>query len=175
VNAKFLLVATLVGGIALFVWGAVWHMALPFSNAGMHEFANNDLVVDVIGENAPQRGIYFSPQGIFAAVNIDPGLTDRTASMGPYMLVQLLTEFAVVFVLTILLFHSTFTTILGRAVYAGIVGLAGALTIHIAHWNWYSFPTSYTLSELANNVIGFFLVGLVVGWLMQRMSPARAG
>ena len=56
-----LLLAALAGGAALFVWGAVSWMLLPWHNASYSEVADEDELARVIEKQAPASGIYGIP------------------------------------------------------------------------------------------------------------------
>jgi hypothetical protein len=81
-NGRFLLAGTVVAGITLFVWQTISNAALPWHMATMREFANNDVVVQMVRANAPENGVYVSNQGILAAVSLTPTLIDKTTLIG---------------------------------------------------------------------------------------------
>jgi hypothetical protein len=51
---------------------------------------------------------------------------------------------------------------MARAGFIVLAGLLGAAALALEHWNWYGFPTTYTLGFIADRFIGFFILGLVV-------------
>jgi hypothetical protein len=56
-----ILVASLLAAILLFVWGAVWWMALPFGGWAMRATPNEEAVGAVLKSNLPESGTYFFP------------------------------------------------------------------------------------------------------------------
>ena len=46
------IIAGLLGGLVIFIWGAVSHMALPLGEMGMAQPANEDAVIAVMQGNA---------------------------------------------------------------------------------------------------------------------------
>lgn len=59
-NARTLL-AGVVGGLVLFVWGAVSHMALGLGSMGVKTFSNEGAVLSLLRENVGQPGLYLYP------------------------------------------------------------------------------------------------------------------
>jgi hypothetical protein len=57
---------------------------------------------------------------------------------------------------------------LGRAFFVAALSLFGWLDIHISYWNWYGFPTDYTLATLVDALVGYLLAGLVLAWLVKK-------
>ncbi len=56
-----LLLAAILGGLAMFIWGAVSHMMLPTYNGALQKFTHEDAVTQAIIANAPTSGTYFLP------------------------------------------------------------------------------------------------------------------
>src|SRR5213593_2117128 len=57
-----ILLASLLGGIAMFVWSAIAHMALPLGDAGIREIPNEPAVLSALqGNIAEQTGLYYFP------------------------------------------------------------------------------------------------------------------
>src|SRR5262249_33656674 len=57
------IVASLLAAVVLFVWGAVWWMALPFAGWAMKPMPNEEAVVAALKTGLPDSGTYFSPYG----------------------------------------------------------------------------------------------------------------
>lgn len=77
-NGKYLIVGAIVGGIVLFLWGAVTHAVLP---APMHAFTNEDAVTQAIRTNTAGNGVYFAKSGILASVAFLPDYGDKTLNI----------------------------------------------------------------------------------------------
>src|SRR5450755_3481502 len=59
-NRTFL--AALLGGIAMFIWTSIAHMALPLGEAGIQEIPNESAVLDAMQSNiAEKSGLYLFP------------------------------------------------------------------------------------------------------------------
>ena len=56
------LVAGLIGGILMFLWGVVAHMALGLGNVGIHQPADESAVLSTLHEGlGEQAGVYMLP------------------------------------------------------------------------------------------------------------------
>src|SRR5262249_9367869 len=58
---KKILLAGLLGGLLNFVWGAVFHMVLPFGKMGISTIRNEEAVLPAIRTGVPEPGLYFFP------------------------------------------------------------------------------------------------------------------
>ena len=75
-------IATLIGGLVMFFWGAFAHMVLPLGELSMRAPTNEDSVLAALREGLPaEHGIYvlphFDPTGgpHRHMVNVEPGST----------------------------------------------------------------------------------------------------
>jgi hypothetical protein len=170
-NGRFLLVGTLVTAITLFAWQSISNTVIPWHEATMREFANNDAVVQAVRANAPESGVYFSPQGILASVALTPNLADRTALIGQMLGTQFVINLVVALLLALVALRLRSATMLGTATALGTAGLAGSLLIEASNWNWYGFSLPWTAVNVIDHTIQWFLAGLVLAALMRRLAP----
>ena len=49
-----------------------------------------------------------------------------------------------------------------------------AVVIELSNWNWYGFSISYTMVNIADTALTFFVTGLVLGAVSAKLSPAAA-
>ena len=70
---KRIVLAALVGGVALFAWESVAHMALPLGEAGLRVLDNEPTVLAALKQNIKEPGFYFFPAGD----SMKPGLTGQ--------------------------------------------------------------------------------------------------
>jgi hypothetical protein len=168
----------------LFVWGFVSWVVLPWHNATLNAFTDENAMVAAIAANAPTRGMYMIPGGHAA-----PGLTEEekraveganmkrmeegpfvfaavsphgTAGMGPAMIGSFIIQFLAAALATFLLMRATAMPYLAKVAFVMLLGLFGGIITHVPYWNWWGFPADYTLVMIADLVIGWFLAGLVI-------------
>ncbi len=173
-NTKFLIVGTLAGGATLFAWGTVSHMLLPVSEATLKEFKDSRAVVETIRANAPENGVYFAREGVFASVALLPDLSDKTTLMGRSLVVQFATELAAAFFLCLLMLGARAASVGGRTGLLALAAVAAGVEQLIPEWNWYGFSTAYTLAEFADLVVGWGLAGLLLATILKKMDPQAA-
>ena len=171
-RAKPLLIAAGAAGVGLFFWGFLWNAVLPFSAGSMREFTDNDAVVAVVGANAPENGVYLSPQGILAAVSFLPDKSDKSASMGSNIAIELLADVILALLLGMLLLRLRPKSVFGGAFLLMPVALAAAVSERVSDWNWFGFSAQFTLAGTFELLVGWFLVGLVLGAVLLRGIPA---
>ena len=56
----------------------------------------------------------------------------------------------------------------------GLMGVFEWLDINVSYWNWYKFPTAFTVASLVEQLIGWTLAGLVMA-LILRPRPGTDG
>ncbi len=177
----------LLGGLVIFIWGAISHMALPLGEMGMAETKNEDAVITVLKENMPKSGIYFVPGLSNAQMSDEAAVKAYQAKAtsqpnafvvfqeqgrdGTQMGQNLLREYicntlAALFAALILALGSfSFSK---RVVLSVGLGLFSWLTVSAPYWNWYRFPQDFSLANLAELLIGWLLAGSVMAWWLGR-------
>ena len=186
-------IAGILGGIVFFVWAAAAHMALPLGEMGMRQATAEDPVIAAMKENLPGPGIYSLPglsgeqMGDAAAVAAysakakanpyaffvyQPQGRDGMA-MGGNLATQLVTDILSAIVVAWVL--SLGAIGFGRRVLASAaLGAFSWLTISAPYWNWYRFPTEFTVATLVEQVVGWLLAGLAIAWWLGRSERRRA-
>jgi hypothetical protein len=186
------LIAAIGGGVAIFLWGFIAHMLLPLGQAGMRALPFEDKVLPAISASVKESGLYLFPwpesspgtplpmsqQAMQAA-----GELYKTAPHGLLLFHppggavltgrQLATEF-VTNCLTALIAASLVSWLVGslpsfaaRVLFVTIIGLSAAVAVNVPYWNWYEFPTVFTLAEMLEHVVGFGVAGLVIAALIK--------
>ncbi len=169
------------GGILLFVWGAISHMALGIYESSVRNLPGEESILPALQAAIPEAGFYFFP-------GMDPK-NDAAAhkewaekmksgpsgilvyrprgaeAMSPHLFVtELLSNIAAVLVAAWLLSRATGLGFGGRVLFVTLLGLFAWLMVDVSYWNWYGFPTAYTLANFLDEVGGSFLVGCLLAW-----------
>ena len=187
--------AGLLGGIAMFIWTSIAHMALPLGEAGIKEIPNESTVLGAMQSNIRENsGLYIFP-GLGLGPNPsrqeqhqamkrmednvarDPsGLLmyhpagSRPMQMARWLLVEFATELIEAFLIVFLLSRTRLTTFGARVGFVLTGGLLAALATNVSYWNWYGFPAIYTASYMSIQVIGFLCVGLLAALVLKNKS-----
>jgi len=191
-----ILLAGILGGIAMFIWTSIAHMALPLCEAGINEIPNESAVLDAmkssmgdktglyifpglgIGKDATheqkseamkqmQQRIATNPSGIL--MYHPPG---RPFGFGKSLAVEFSTEVLQAILVIWLLAQTRIESFGGRVGFVVIAGILAAITTNVSYWNWYGFPGVYTASYILIEIVGFALVGIVAAMLLRRRGPA---
>jgi len=167
-RGKYLVLGTLGAGVTLFAWQTISNVALPFHEATMKPFADSAAVVQAIRASAPENGVYFSSQGVLAAVSFTPDLADKTKAMGPMMAKQFVLDLVVALLLCLLVARIGVGRKRDTAITLGLAGLAAAMTKELSDWNWYGFAADYAIVNTIDLAISFALAGVVIAWIYRR-------
>lgn len=169
-NAKRFVLGTLAGALTLFAWETISNTLIPWHAPTMRTFADSNAVVQTIRANAPHNGMYVDARGVVAAVSFTPDAKDRSTLLGLMLGRQLALD--VVVALVVLLAYQRFPR-MSTSAYAlvtGALALAVSASIVGSDWNWYGFGASWTIVTLVDRTIGYALLGLVLGALMNKWS-----
>ena len=191
-----ILLAGVLGGIAMFVWTSIAHMALPLGEAGIYEIPNESAVLSAmqssigdktglyifpglgVSKNATreekseamkqmQQRIAANPSGIL--MYHPPG---RPFAFGKSLVIEFSTEVLRAILVIWLLAQTRIGSFAGRVGFVLIAGILAAITTNVSYWNWYGFPGVYTASYILIEIVGFFLVGIVAALLLRKRGPA---
>ena len=190
---KRILLAGLLGGIALFMWGSFSHILLGLGRVGIKEIprAQEAAVQSSLRAALPESGFYFFPgMGIPAGASAQEKqaankLYQEKYRQGPngilifhpqgaeimtpaQLMIQLGLTIVEALIAAWLLCLTTLTTMGSRIGFVIVLGLLMALATNVEYWDWYGFPTSYTLAYMLDKVIGFAVVGLVIAVATRR-------
>jgi len=181
------LIPGIVGGIVMFIWGAISHMVLPIGEMGMQSLPNEDAVVSAMKQGISGPGLYFFPgmdmhkemskaeQAAWAAKYAagPTGLlvytpTGEQAMSPRHLLIELLSNIGAAIIAASLLVKIS-GSFASRALAVAMLGLFCWLSISVSYWNWYRFPAAFSLGEMLDQVIGWGLSGLA---LAKMVKPA---
>ena len=191
-----ILLAGIVGGIAMFIWTSIAHMALPLGEAGINEIPNESAVLSAMqGNIGDKTGLYIFP-GLGVSKNATreekseamkqmqqriaanpsgilmyhpPG---RPFAFGKSLVVEFSTEVLQAILVIWLLAQTRIGSLGGRVGFVLIAGILAAITTNVSYWNWYGFPGVYTASYILIEIVGFFLVGVAAGLVLRKRGPA---
>lgn len=173
-RTRYLLTAAVLGGVVSFGWGSVSHMAAVLPGSEPQSFADSNAVIQMVHANAPDNGVYLDGRGLFAVVAFLPDMGQKFTNLAPPLVKQLLVEIAVAFILAWVLLRLPGLTALQTGILFAIIGLAAGIEELFPMHIWYGFPHSEIAAEGIDLIVGWLLLGLVLGALRNRMAPAPA-
>jgi hypothetical protein len=175
----------ILAGIVVFFWGAFAHMVLPLGKMGVRLIPNEESVIGAIRDTIREPGFYFFPgkdmsrqaseseeqvwqakvkQGPVGVIIIRPsgGEAMSPRQLGTELATNIVSAWLAAFLLTFI--HSGYR---GRVLFVTLLGVFGFLTISVPYWNWYGFPADFTVAEAIDQIIGWFLAGLVLAAIVR--------
>ena len=167
--------AGIVGGIILFIWYAVSWMVLPWHASTLNGFKDEKAVSEVIIANAPQSGIYLLPSAQMSSQEQSPEMVMfasvhqvGTQSMMMQGAVSLVTQIISALLVAWLLCKTAGLGYAGRVGFVVVFALAASFVSHVPYWNWFYFNSQFTLVQVADLLVGWFLAGLVMAKMCVR-------
>jgi hypothetical protein len=186
---KRVFVATLLGGIALFVWAAFSHSVLLIG-AGFTPLPEEDKIVGVLNSSIKERGLYFFPGRDFRhstpeqeAIWLEKHRTGpagmiiyRPVGGDPFspskLLIQLLASFLTAGIISFVVSLMA-APYWQRVAATTLLGILTSSAVSIIYWNWYEYPTSFFVAQIVDQVVGFFLAGLLISSIITSRKADR--
>ena len=171
---KKLFLGAVSGGLIVFMWSAVSWMALPWHKLTMEKFMNEAAVSEFMVQNAPKQGVYLLPwamekaQGgplLLAAIS-----PEGPRSMGQTMVFSLLVQILGAFFVTFLVLEGKIPKYRDRAGCAAAFAFAAGVVCYLPNWIWWGVPLVYTVVNMLDLLIGWFLAGLAIAKIAQPTS-----
>jgi hypothetical protein len=173
------LIAALVGGIVVFAWGALSHMALGLGEVGVKWLPNQETVLPALKTGVPDPGLYLFPysedpaqweaayrDGPHGLLVVGP---KGELAMGRRMGLELLTDVLGAFLLAWVASRLAGSMGWARGAALGaVLGLFAHIGIDASYSIWYDFPWKYALGQGVDHLVGWSLGGAAIGALLRR-------
>jgi hypothetical protein len=183
-----ILIAALLGAIAVFVWTSIAHMATPLASMGLSQIPNEQAVMAPMKDNITAPGLYFYPwmdpkdpnamSKMQRAEKVEPhGLliysppgVNADSNMGPMLVKEFLKQFAQALIAAWIAsmivggFATRWLAVTGMFV-------SSAIAVNVSYWNWYHFPLDFTLAAIVMEVVSGIVAGAAIAWWLGRRAP----
>ncbi len=194
--AKRILLAGVLGAIAMFLWSSLAHVVLPLARTGIQEMPNEQPVLSAMQTSlGGTSGLYFFPgtgagpdatrqQQSEAMQQYDQKLASNPSGLLIYhppgaraltpgqLITEFLTELAEALIVVFLLAQTRLSSFASRVGFVTLAGLMAAITTNLPYWNWYGFPTNYTMAYMTIEIVGYIAVGIVAAVVMRNQAAA---
>lgn len=167
--------AGVLGGIVLFIWSAISWMYLPWHAATLNKFKDEKAVSEIVIANASQSGIYLLP-GVQMAGSQEKSpemvmfSSVHQAGMQTKMMqsaVSLVTKIISAILVAWLLCNTSNLGYVRRVGFIMVFALAAGFVTHVPYWNWFYFNSQFTLVQMADLLVGWFLAGLAMAGICK--------
>ena len=189
-----IILAGILGAIAMFIWTAIAHMALPLGEAGVQNTMNDEALLSALKSTVKDKdGLY-----VYPSMGLGPDAThaqqseamktypekleknpsgffiyhpasSRPMNMGKFLTIEFITELCEALLEVWLLAQTRIVTFGGRLGFVTAAGIMAAISTNVSYWNWWGFPSVYTTSYMFIQIVGFFLIGLVAALMFRRV------
>jgi hypothetical protein len=190
-----IILAGVLGGIAMFAWTSIAHMVLPLGHAGVRELPNESGVLAALETNLGDKSSLYHFPGLGVGDNptreqmnegmkhMDEKLANnpsgllmyhakgsRSISMPKLLTIEFATELLEAILAVFLLAQTSIASFGGRVGFVFVAGILAAIATNVSYWNWYGFPSVYIACYMLIEVVGFLCVGLVAGLVLGRQK-----
>ena len=190
-----LVLAAVLGAIAMFFWSFIAHTVLPLGEAGIKEIPKEKEVAaalaNSIGDNP---GLY-----VFPGPGVGPNATreekrkameqmskdyaskpsgflvyhspgSRPFAFGKWLTFEFAFELLACLLAVFLLAQTRHTSFGARLGFVTVLGIAVAVWTNLSYWNWHGFPRRYTAAFICTEVIAFIFAGVVIALVLKNKS-----
>lgn len=191
---KRVLLGALVGGIVVFIVGALLHTVLGLGQVGVKAIPQEDAVLSALRAAIHEPGFYYFPAPNMTSgrskeqMNADNAAYAAKFQQGPSGILVYNTgsgvglnygkllggEFAIdvigaFFLACILAMGAGGVSSYWKRVFAvTLAGLFASVFLGLEYWNWYGFPTSYTCAYIANGFLDWYFAGLAMAAIVKQ-------
>jgi hypothetical protein len=191
-----ILLAGILGGMAMFFWTSIAHMVLSLGEAGIGEIPDESAVLSTMQSSiGDQTGLYIFP-GLSVGKNASrqekneamkhmnekiaanpsgilmyhaPG---RPFAFGKALGIEFATELLEAILVVFLLAQTRIASFAGRVGFVLVAGILAAIATNVSYWNWYGFPSVYVGNYMFIQIVGFFVVGIVAALVLRKRVSA---
>lgn len=179
-----IIIAGVLGAIAMFLWTAIAHMATPLAQIGISKMSDERVVIDAMKKGVGSHsGLYFfpwvdpsdpkmmdretelvktNPSGI--VIYHPPG---RSTDMKPMLIKEFAKELAQSLIAAFLLSLTALAGYFARVGFVSLVGLFSIMGTDVSYCIWYGFPHDYTLAVMTIELVGAIAAGLLIAALVK--------
>lgn len=178
-------IAGVLGGIAMFVWTSVAHLATPLGTMGFSQMTGEATVLPALVSGVGEKpGLYIfpwvdpndpkaeeaytekaktSPSGLLLYHPPGAGNVMMPATLGA----EFAKETAQALIAAFLLSLTAIGAYLMRVTFVALIYVSSAIATNVSYWNWYGFPLDYTLGQITIDIVAGLAAGLVIAAIVR--------
>jgi len=187
-----MILAALLGGLALFVWGFLFHAVFMMDLRFKHDLRGGEAeLAALVKSHAPAHGVYALPgygalrtenseanqeayaqrvkEGPVGFVVVLPEGRDIAAGFPMQLLREYATSVGLALIATFLIVVAGgLSGPIARVTFCVLLALFGCLQTDVRFWNWDFFPADWTIYLLIDKVVGGVLLGIVLHLVLRK-------
>lgn len=182
-----ILIAGVLGGLAMFVWTSFAHIATPLGWAGFQTVKDEAALNTMLKTLGDRPGLYIFPgmdvhakdqnaemKRVEMATKVNPSglLLYRPVGQGvemqpSTMLSELVKEIVVCLIAAFLLTTTSLPKLWERAGFVAAIGAVASLETNASYRIWYGFPSDFTAAAILMSFVGYIIAGFVIGFIVK--------
>jgi hypothetical protein len=181
--------AALLGGLALFVWGAIAHQALGLVESQLKPLPGDRTAnAELLRRVAPEPGVYLNPWYAPDAPKAEREALPERLKVEPYVLAVVVPQgfpqgidmtstlvrqaglcvaLALIAVFLIVV-AGGLSGLVARVTFCVLLALFGFLQTDAPFMLWYQFPSGWTIAQLVEKLVGGALLGVVIHFVLGK-------
>jgi len=182
-----LIVPSLLAAIVVFIWMYISWAVIGWHNTDLKNLPNGEALVEQMSQSITEPGIYIYPGN--PTDESDEGMkawTERYKAgpnvhfmvynpagadpMNPMQFVKsFIINFIAAFIAGVLLMMTLAQnpSFWRRIIFVMMLGMFAAFVGPFVEWNWWSFPTGYSMVNAIDLCVTWFIAGLVLAWRIK--------
>ena len=177
-----LLKGGILGGLVLFLWGAISWTVLDWHSSAFEKFPD-DSTTTAFTNQLPQSGMYLQKPEQSLGGQEQPATNDApiifavvsnngsNTNMVTHLVISLITQIIAAIIITGLVLIKPHIQFGGRLFQVMLFALAAGIVTYIPYMNWFHFSFYYTLISIIDLLIGWLLAGLVISHFTRPKYP----
>ena len=181
-----LIVPSLIAALAVFIWGSISWMVLSWHDIDLNNFPDETEIMHMKAV-VHEPGIYVYPgqptdetdAGMeewikqYEAGPVISFMVYSPAGFNPMNPMLFIKSFIINFIAAFIagaLMMMTLAQKPGfwrRVIFVMLLGLFAGFIGPFSEWNWWNFPTGYTLVNVADFCVTWFIAGLILAWRIK--------
>ena len=182
-----LIVPSLIAAVVVFIWMFISWAVIGWHNVDIKNLPNGDALAEQMKESINEPGIYIYPGHPDGGDDTDMEEWTSKYKAGPLVnfmvyhpegsepmnpmnfIKSFIINFIAAFIAGVLLMMTLAQnpSFWRRVIFVTLLGLFAGFIGPFMDWNWWSFPTGYTIVEVADFCLTWFFAGLVLAWRIK--------
>ena len=182
-----LIVPSLITAVVVFIWMFISWMVIGWHNVDINNLPNGDVLAEQMKQSINEPGIYLYPgqpddesdAGMKAWIekhkagpNVNFMVYNPAGAdpMNPMLFIKsFIINFIAAFIAGVLLMMTLAQnpSFWRRVIFVMMLGMFAAFVGPFIEWNWWSYPTGYSMINAIDLCVTWFIAGLVLAWRIK--------